>query len=144
MKRLLNAFKWGWAVYTRPTVFQRSMLQILDAQNEFLKEVAETGKPRITHLASIYVDSDGKSHEQRILSLWCSANDHPIMTRLEELAQENQALKNIVHGRPMPQSELEDIASFILAKYEDDHEYHFHKVDRQWIIKAMLQFRAFR
>ena len=31
-------------------------------------------------------------------------------------------------------------ASDILRKYEDDNEYHFHDVDRAWIIGAMIEF----
>jgi hypothetical protein len=34
-----------------------------------------------------------------------------------------------------------EIASEILAKYEDKNEYHFHAVDREWIIEAMLEFK---
>lgn len=30
-------------------------------------------------------------------------------------------------------------ADKILAKYEDDNEYHFHKCDREWIMKAMVE-----
>ncbi len=35
-------------------------------------------------------------------------------------------------------------ADEILKKYEDDNEYHFHSVDRKWIIEAMEQYAAFR
>ena len=31
-------------------------------------------------------------------------------------------------------------ASEILLKYEDDNEYHFHDIDRQWIIQAMEEY----
>lgn len=34
---------------------------------------------------------------------------------------------------------LEELADKILAQYEDSHEYHFHQVDRAWIIKAMTE-----
>jgi hypothetical protein len=34
----------------------------------------------------------------------------------------------------------EELADKILARYEDDHEYHFHQVDREWIIEAMIEF----
>lgn len=34
----------------------------------------------------------------------------------------------------------EELADKILAQYEDDHEYHFHQVDREWIIEAMIEF----
>jgi hypothetical protein len=34
-----------------------------------------------------------------------------------------------------------EIASEILAKYEDKNEYHFHDLDREWIIEAMLEFK---
>ena len=30
-------------------------------------------------------------------------------------------------------------ADKILSKYEDDNEYHFHKCDREWIMKAMVE-----
>lgn len=30
-------------------------------------------------------------------------------------------------------------ADKILAKYEDDNEYHFHKCDREWLIIAMVE-----
>jgi hypothetical protein len=33
-----------------------------------------------------------------------------------------------------------DDASNILKNYEDDNEYHFHEVDRKWIIEAMIEF----
>lgn len=33
-----------------------------------------------------------------------------------------------------------DKADKILAKYEDDNEYHFHECDRAWIIGAMIEF----
>lgn len=32
-----------------------------------------------------------------------------------------------------------DKADKILAKYEDDNEYHFHECDRAWIKKAMIE-----
>jgi hypothetical protein len=35
-------------------------------------------------------------------------------------------------------------ADKILKKYEDDNEYHFHTVDRKWIIEAMEQYAALR
>jgi hypothetical protein len=144
MKRLLNAFKWAWSVYKRPTLIEPSMLRILDAQKKFLKEVAETGEPRITHLANIYLDDLSKSHEHPLLTLWCSANDHHIMTRLQKLNQENQILKNIMYGAPRPKSELDYIANSILAEYEHVYESHFKEIDREFIIKAMIEFRAFR
>ena len=28
----------------------------------------------------------------------------------------------------------------ILKKYEDDNEYHFHQVDREWIMDAMQEY----
>jgi hypothetical protein len=31
-------------------------------------------------------------------------------------------------------------ADKILKKYEDDNEYHFHTVDRKWIIEAMEEY----
>lgn len=31
-------------------------------------------------------------------------------------------------------------ANKILAKYEDDNEYHFHELDRKWIIQAMNEY----
>jgi hypothetical protein len=120
------------------------MLRILDAQKKFLKEVAETGEPRITHLANIYLDDLSKSHEYHLLTLWCSVNDHHIMTCLQKLNQENQILKNIMYGAPRPKSELEYIANSILAEYEHVYESHFKEIDRQFIIKAMIEFRAFR
>lgn len=33
-------------------------------------------------------------------------------------------------------------AEQILSKYEDNYEYHFHKVDREWLIKAMEEYAA--
>ena len=33
-----------------------------------------------------------------------------------------------------------ELADKILARYEDDNEYHFHQVDREWIIEAMVEF----
>jgi hypothetical protein len=33
-----------------------------------------------------------------------------------------------------------EIASEILSKHEDKNEHHFHAVDREWIIEAMLEF----
>ena len=30
-------------------------------------------------------------------------------------------------------------ANKILAKYEDDNEYHLHECDRKWIVKAMIE-----
>jgi hypothetical protein len=33
-------------------------------------------------------------------------------------------------------------ADKILEKYEDDNEYHFHTVDRKWIIEAMEEYAA--
>jgi hypothetical protein len=35
-------------------------------------------------------------------------------------------------------------ASVILAKYEDDNEFHFHEIDRSWIIKAMIEYAELR
>jgi len=35
-------------------------------------------------------------------------------------------------------------ADKILKKYEDDNEYHFHAVDRKWIIEAMEEYAALR
>lgn len=35
-------------------------------------------------------------------------------------------------------------ADEILKKYEDDNEYHFHSVDRKWIIEAMEEYAALR
>ena len=35
---------------------------------------------------------------------------------------------------------MRDKADKILAKYEDDYEYHFHECDRAWIIGAMIEF----
>ena len=32
------------------------------------------------------------------------------------------------------------LASSVLSKFEDGNEYHFHDVDRSWIIDAMLVF----
>ena len=144
MKRLLNALKWAWSIYRRPTLIEPSMLKILDTQKKFLKEVAETGEPRITHLANIYLDDLSKSHEQPLLTLWCSANDHHIMTQLQKLNQENQILKKVVYGEPRPKKELESIANHILSEYEEVYETHFYEMDRQFIIRAMIEFRDFR
>lgn len=33
-------------------------------------------------------------------------------------------------------------ASEILLKHEDFNEYHFHEVDRKWIIEAMKEYAA--
>lgn len=35
---------------------------------------------------------------------------------------------------------MKDLADKILAQYEDDREYHFHQLDREWIIEAMIEF----
>lgn len=35
-------------------------------------------------------------------------------------------------------------ADKILKKYEDDNEYHFHAVDRKWIIAAMEEYATLR
>jgi hypothetical protein len=35
-------------------------------------------------------------------------------------------------------------ADEILKKHEDDNEYHFHSVDRKWIIEAMEEYAALR
>jgi hypothetical protein len=35
---------------------------------------------------------------------------------------------------------MQELADKILAYYEDDREYHFHQVDREWIIEAMIEF----
>jgi hypothetical protein len=32
-------------------------------------------------------------------------------------------------------------ADQLLARYEDDHEHHFHQVDREWIIDCMIEFK---
>lgn len=32
-------------------------------------------------------------------------------------------------------------ADALLAKYEDDHEFHLHRLDREWIIECMIEFR---
>lgn len=92
MKRLLNAVQWAWTVYRRPQVFQPSILAVLQAQSDFLKEVAETGSPRITDLAQIYWE-DGEKKQVRILSLWCCVGDNTPFDRLRELAEENNRLK---------------------------------------------------
>lgn len=36
---------------------------------------------------------------------------------------------------------MEQTASEILKKYEDEHEYHFHDSDREFIIKAMVEYK---
>ena len=35
---------------------------------------------------------------------------------------------------------MKKLADDILAKYEDANEYHFHKLDRAFIIEAMIEF----
>ncbi len=35
---------------------------------------------------------------------------------------------------------MREIADQILARYEDDNEYHFFKSDRDFIINAMIEF----
>lgn len=35
-------------------------------------------------------------------------------------------------------------ASDILLKHEDSNEYHFHTVDRQWIIEAMEEYATIK
>jgi hypothetical protein len=35
-------------------------------------------------------------------------------------------------------------ADELLKKYEDDYEYHFSTVDRQWIIEAMEEYATLR
>ena len=32
------------------------------------------------------------------------------------------------------------MANKILSRHEDEREYHFHQVDREWIIEAMIEF----
>jgi hypothetical protein len=34
-----------------------------------------------------------------------------------------------------------ELASQILLKHEDNNEYHFHRLDREWIIDAMIEFK---
>lgn len=92
MRRIFNALKWAWVVYRQPQVFQPSMLGVLQAQTNFLKEVAETNSPRITDLAQIYYE-DGKRKEVKLLSLWCCVGDNTPFDRLRQLAEENKNLK---------------------------------------------------
>lgn len=40
----------------------------------------------------------------------------------------------------MCERDLKTLASSVLSKFEDDNEYHFHNVDRKWIIDAMIAF----
>lgn len=110
MKRILNAIKWAWTVYRRPQVFNENMLQILTAQMNFLREVADHNSPRITKLASIYWDkTTGEKDEIVLLSLWCGTGTNGPIERLEELAKENQKLKsqlamNLQNGKDTTQA----------------------------------------
>ena len=95
MKRLLNAIQWAWTVYRQPQVFQKSMLEIMKGQMNFLKETSEQNRPMITHLGTIYIDDEGREHDIKILSLWCGVGDEtsPIQ-RCQDLAKENNKLKS--------------------------------------------------
>jgi len=93
MKRVLNAIKWAWTVYRRPQTFNENMLQILNGQINFLKEVAETNSPRITKLASVYWEKGGEKDQIVLLSLWCGVGPDGPIDRIEELSKENQKLK---------------------------------------------------
>lgn len=54
-------------------------------------------------------------------------NNHTLFTFLE-------VVMNGLH-------EQRDKASKILATYEDENEFHFHEVDRYWIINSMLDYK---
>jgi len=96
MKRIFNAIKWAWTVYRRPQVFQEGMLTLLERQTDFLKEVAESDKPRMAHMGFIYTDEVGVNHEHKLLTLWCSTGTHTVMERVEELAKENARLRGTI------------------------------------------------
>ncbi len=56
----------------------------------FLKETGEAGRPMLSHLGILHT-------EEKILTLWCGVNSEGSpMKRLEELAIENQRLRNQV------------------------------------------------
>jgi hypothetical protein len=97
MKRILNAIKWGWTVYRRPEVFQDSAVELLEKQLDFLKEVAESNQPRITHLGFVHTEQTGAYNDIRILTLWCSTGNHTVMERVEELAVENARLRETIN-----------------------------------------------
>ena len=65
---------------------------------------------------------------------WQLAREEISHSKMVELMEE-ECIKNYI--AEMTQEELADK---ILARYEDDREYHFHQVDREWIIEAMIEF----
>lgn len=56
-------------------------------------------------------------------------------------------------GEPLTQEAVEEalmnfakltnhrnLADKVLMEFEDNNEYHFHKIDREWIVDAMIEF----
>lgn len=37
-------------------------------------------------------------------------------------------------------AQLIELASNVLGEFEDNNEYHFHPIDRQWLIESMIAF----
>ena len=64
--------------------------------------------------------------------------DKPLKNRAGELNKDKMTenLENML-GNLSSQS----VAGLILKKYEDSHEFHFHELDRKWIIECMNEYK---
>jgi len=64
--------------------------------------------------------------------------DKPLKKRVGELDKDKitENLENMLGN-----SSSQSVAGLILKKYEDSHEFHFHELDRKWIIECMDEYK---
>jgi len=78
---------------------------------------------------------------QKVLheSVFENMRDKPLKNRVSELDKDKMTenLENMLGNLSSP-SLMPDL---ILKKYEDSNEFHFHKLDRKWIIECMNEYK---
>lgn len=104
LKKTTYAIRLFIGIIKRPEVFQIDIMRLLSGMFDFLRLTAESKRPMSSGLELRYLGGiNVKDTKNLVLHLWCGVNekDNPI-TRLKELAEENEKLKDLLRKRSEP------------------------------------------
>jgi len=113
---------------------QARIRSLKESHNVYWLKQAMEGYKKDSKQIQIEPDFQKVLHE----TVFENMRDKPLKNRLGKLGKDKMTenLENMLGNLGSP-----SVADLILKKYEDEHKFHFHELDRKWIIECMNEYK---